>query len=278
MQKKRNWFRWINIILLVYGSAGIAIYYLQDVILYHPTALPRNYTYNFKEPYKEVNIPYDSNSNINIIQFTTTVPAGAAPGAVTNPKGVVLYFHGNRDNIGWYEKFAANFTKNGYEVWMMDYPGYGKSTGPVTEQRIYDYAGQLYKLARARFSPDSITIYGKSLGTGVAAWLASRKNCKQLVLETPYYSMTSLAGYYFPIYPVGRMIHCKMPTYLYLQKIIVPVTILHGSSDWIIPHRNARRLSQFLKPGDDFTTIPGGSHNDLNDFPLFHQKLDSLLR
>lgn len=275
MQKKRSWFRTIRLILLIYGSVGIAIYYLQDYILFHPVSLPRDYAYNFKEPYREVNIPYDSGSNINVIQFSVPASAQSVPPA---PKGVVLYFHGNRDNIGWYEKFVSNFTKNGYEVWMMDYPGYGKSTGPVNEQRLYDYAGQLYKLARARFSPDSITLYGKSLGTGVAAWLASRKNCRQLILETPYYSMTSLAGYYFPIYPTGRMIHCKLPTYLYLQKVIAPVAILHGSSDWTIPHRNARRLSAFLKPGDTFITIPGGSHNDLNDFPLFHHELDSLLR
>jgi len=275
MQHKRKWFRWIKFVLLVYGSLGIAIYYLQDAILYHPVSLPQGYIYPFKAPYKEINIPYDSLSNINIIRFTVPASPGSPAPA---PKGVVLYLHGNRDNIGRYEKFAPNFTKNGYEVWMMDYAGYGKSTGPVSEQRLYDYAEQLYKLAKAHFAADSITIYGKSLGTGVAAWLASRKNCKQLVLETPYYSMTSLAGYYFPIYPVGRMIHCKIPTFQYLQKVIVPVTILHGSSDWTIPHRNARRLSEFLKPGDAFITIPGGGHNNLNDYPLFHEKLDSLLR
>jgi hypothetical protein len=194
------------------------------------------------------------------------------------PKGVVLYLHGNRDNIGWYEPFAANFTKNGYEVWMMDYPGYGKSTGPCTEPRLYEYATQLYVLARSRFGADSITIYGKSLGTGIATWLASRKNCKQLVLEAPYYSMTALAGYYFPIYPVGRMIHTKLPTGQYLAKVIAPVTILHGSSDWIIPHSNAEKLAAVFKPADRLITIPGGSHNNLNDFPLFHQALDSLFR
>jgi hypothetical protein len=252
---------------MAYGCIGIAIYYLQDKILFHPVALASSYSWNFKEPFREVNIPFDTNANINIIQFTTSAPS---------PKGVVLYFHGNRDNISWYEKFASNFTKNGYEVWMMDYPGYGKSTGPCTEPRLYEYANQLYLLARVHFMPDSITIYGKSLGTGIAAWLASRKNCKQLVLESPYYSMTHLAGYYFPIYPVGRMIHYKIPTNEYLQKVIAPVVILHGNSDWIIPYGNSEKLAAVLKPTDKFITIPGGSHNNLNDFPLFHQTLDSL--
>ncbi|HSC40276.1 MAG TPA: alpha/beta fold hydrolase [Chitinophagaceae bacterium] len=275
MQKKRNWFRWVKLALLLYGSIGIAIFYLQDKILYHPVSLPRDYTYDFKEPFKEVNIPYDSGASINIIQFKVPARSGDTPAA---PKGVVLYLHGNRNNIAWYEPYVANFTKNGYEVWMMDYAGYGKSTGPVSEQRLYDYATQLYKLAHVHFAADSIIIYGKSLGTGIATWLASHNACKQLILETPYYSMTSLARYYFPIYPVGRMIHCKIPSYEYLQKVRAHVTILHGSADWIIPHRNARRLTPFLKPTDEFITIPGGSHNDLNDFPLFHRKLDSLLR
>ncbi|MBS1566854.1 MAG: alpha/beta fold hydrolase [Bacteroidetes bacterium] len=278
MPKKRIWFRWIKLFLLIYGSVGIAIYYLQDNILYHPTPLPADYHYAFKEPHKEVNIPYDSGSNINIIQFDLSNRPDTFWNAPHRVKGVVLYFHGNRDNIGWYEKFVPNFTKNDYEVWMVDYPGYGKSTGPVSEQRLYAYAEQLYKLARARFEPNQITIYGKSLGTGPAAWLASRKNCRQLILETPYYSMTSLARYYFPIYPVGRMIHCRIPSYEYVQGVIAPVTILHGTSDWIIPHRNARRLAALLKPTDKFYSIPGGSHNDLNDFPLFHEKLDSLLK
>jgi uncharacterized protein len=201
------------------------------------------------------------------VQFTCDTPA----------KGVVLYFHGNRKNIGWYARYAPNFTKNGYEVWMLDYPGYGKSTGKLTEALLYEYAHQLYKLARASFGADSIVLYGKSMGTGVVAELASKKNCRRLILETPYYSMQALAANYFPIYPVKRMIHYQLPTYQYVKTINAPVSILHGTSDWTIPYRNAARLKGVLKPSDEFIIIEGGSHNDLNDFALYHQKLDSLL-
>ncbi|MES1222248.1 MAG: alpha/beta fold hydrolase, partial [Bacteroidota bacterium] len=209
MPKRKIIFRWIKIILMLYGIIGIAIYYCQDYILFHPEKTAKDHSYNFAVPHKEVNIPYNDSSNINIIQFTTE----------DRPKGVVLYFHGNRKNISWYAKYAPNFTKNGYEVWMMDYPGYGKSTGALTEQRLYDYAEQLYTLAASRFSKDSIVLYGKSMGTGIAAYIASRKNCKEVILETPYYSITSLSAHYFPIYPVGRMIHYKIPSYEYLQQV-----------------------------------------------------------
>lgn len=253
---------------MLYGLIGIGVYYLQEKVLFRPGKMDFNTPYAFTVPHKEINIAFNEQANINIVQFT----AGPAP------KGVVLYFHGNRKNISRFAKFAPNFTKNGYEVWMVDYPGYGKSTGPMSEQRLYDFADQLYKLAAARFAKDSIVIYGKSLGSGIAAWLASKKNCRQLILETPYYSITSLCRRYFPIYPVGRMIHYKIPTYEYLQQVIVPITILHGTADGVIPYSNAERLKPWLKPADKFITIEGGSHNNLNDYPLFHQALDSLLK
>ena len=253
---------------MLYGLIGIGIYYLQDYILFRPVKLPLGQPYQFSQPHKELNIPYDDQTNINIVQFTTTAA----------PKGVVLYFHGNRTNISRFAPFAPNFTGNGYEVWMIDYPGYGKSTGPLTEQRLYQFAAQLYTLAAGRFTKDSIVIYGKSLGSGIASWLASRKKCRQLILETPYFSLTSICQHYFPVYPVTQMIHYKIPQYEYLQQVIVPVTILHGTSDWVIPYSNAAGLKPFLKPADKFVTIDGAGHNNLNDYPLFHSTLDSLLQ
>jgi len=253
---------------MAYGLAGIAIYYLQDYIFFHPAPLRREEQYEFSVPHREVNIPFNDSANINIVQFSTNAAM----------KGVVLYFHGNRKNIAWYAKYAPNFTRNGYEVWMIDYPGYGKSTGPLTEARLYAYAEQMYKLAAARVGKDSIVLYGKSMGTGIAAWLAARKNCRQLILETPYYSMTSLAAHYFPLYPVKDMIRYKLPSYQYLQEVIVPVTIFHGTDDGVIPYSNAKKLLPYLKASDRFITIEGGSHNDLSSFPLFQQSLDSLLR
>ena len=261
--------RWIKILIIVYCLAGIAIYYLQDYLLFRPEAVNRNYKYDFPLKNKEVNIPYTSRSNINIIQFLP---------AVSPPKGVVLYFHGNKMNISRYSRYSGMFTSNGYEVWMIDYPGYGKSTGDFTEQQLYDWALLLYKLARVHYSRDSIIIYGKSMGTGIAAQLASVRDCRNLILETPYYNFPSIIGSYAFIYPVNNMIRFKIPTWQFLQQVTAPVNIFHGTNDWIIPLRNARKLIPFLKPSDQFTIIENGRHNDLPDFPVFLQKLDSLLK
>jgi len=265
---KEKLFRWTKIIIIIYCSAGIAFYYLQEKLLFHPVPLPSDYQYKFNVPFKEINIPLNAKDNLNLVQF---FPKDSTP------KGVVLYFHGNRDNINRYAKYAVNFTKHGYEVWMIDYPGYGKTTGKLTEQNLYMQAEEMYKLANTKFEKNNIIVYGKSLGSGIGSWLASKNTCKQLILETPYYSIPDLFSTYAPIYPVNAMTHFKFPNGEYLKEVKAPVIILHGSADGVIPISCASKLKNVLKPGDEFVTIDKGSHNDLNDFPLFHEKLDSVL-
>jgi len=266
---KKKIFRWVKLIVLLYCIIGIGIYYLQDKILFHPQPVGRDSTYNFAAAYREVNLPYSKDVNINIIEFTTKD---------TPVKGVVLYFHGNRNNISRYAAYAPNFTRNGYEVWMMDYPGYGKSTGDFTEQQLYNWALVFYTLARARYSPGQIILYGKSMGTGIAAQLATIRDSKALILESPYYSLPSIVSSYFPVYPMERMIHFKIPTWQYLQQVPTTVTIFHGTDDGVIRFGNCKRLLPYLKKEDQLIKIEGGSHNDLSDYPLYQQKLDSLLR
>jgi alpha-beta hydrolase superfamily lysophospholipase len=265
----KRFFRYAKWAIGIYLLIGLLIYTLQDYLLFHPKVLPAGYTYAFQQPFKEINLNYDSRININIIQFTTSD---------RTPKGIVLYFHGNRKNIDWYAKFAPRFTQQGYEVWMMDYPGFGKSTGELTEQRMYDWALQTYQLANARIGADSIIIYGKSLGTGVAAQLAATKDCKRVILETPYYSLPDVVGSYAPIYPLQRMIKYHFPVHEYLPLIPEPITIFHGTNDWVIHYSQAKKLQALLKPTDAFITIEGGDHNNLNDYKVMQVYIDSLLR
>ena len=264
----RKLLKWTKILFIVYISGGIALYFLQDYILFHPISLKKDHKYGFPEKYREVNIPITENSNLNIVQFLS---------GDSMTKGVVLYFHGNKKNISWYAKYPSYFTRHGYDLWMIDYPGFGKSTGKFTEQNLYDWAGYMYGFARARFSADKIIIYGKSMGTGIATQLAAMQPCKRLILETPYNDFPSVIKHYVPFYPVDRMIHFKIPTYRFIQHVNVPVTIFHGTDDRVIRYGNAIKLKQFLKPGDEFVSIKGGSHNDLFDFKETISKLDSLL-
>ncbi len=268
MKNKKKIYRWLKVIIIVYCLIGIALFYLQDKLVFRPKPLPAGSAYHFTQPFTEANIELDSDTKFNIVQFTV---------ADSLKKGVVLYFHGNRENINHYAPYAPNFTRNHYEVWMPDYPGFGKSTGTFSEQVLDDEALQVYKLARTKYRPGQIIIYGKSLGTGIAAELASVRDCKKLILETPYYSLTSLVRLLCWMYPVDMLLHYKIPTHNYLTKVTAPISIFHGTSDGVIPYFNASRLKKVLKPSDEFITIEGGSHNDLYSFPLVQKKIDSIL-
>lgn len=262
---KKIW-RLLRIIAITYVVAGIALYLFQEKFLFHPKKLPADHVFQFDVPFKELNLRVNDR-NINIIQFTV-------PDSIC--RGVVLYFHGNRQNINRYARFADNFIRNGFEVWMMDYPGFGKSTGKRTEQKLYDDALLKYQVANKRFHADSIIIYGKSIGTGIAAQLASIKDCKRLILETPYYSIDALARHYFFIYPVMPMTKYTIPTHEYFENINEPISIFHGTRDEVIPYNHSRRLKKDRNTVE-LITLEGGKHNNLNEFPLFQKKLDSLL-
>jgi hypothetical protein len=263
---RKSW-KILRITFLIYIMLGTVLYFLQDKFIFHPRKLPAEYQYAFDIPFREVNLTVNAEKNLSIVQFTV-------PDSIR--KGIVLYFHGNRQNINRYAPFATHFTRNHYEVWMIDYPGYGKSTGKRTEKILYEDALLFYKMAIRQIAADSIVIYGKSIGTGIAAQLASVRDCRQLILETPYYSMDALAKKYFFMFPVGAMSRYSLPTHRYFEYIRAPVTIFHGTRDGVIPYKHARWLTD-LKPGTELVTLEKGRHNNLADFPLFHQRLDAAL-
>src|SRR5215204_2286418 len=222
---KRNIWSTAKILILIYIAAGIILYCTQELLLFHPTALPQDHEFSFTQPFEELNIPV-AERNLSIIKFKTD----------SSPKGIVLFFHGNMENVEHYAQYPSFFTKLGYELWMIDYPGFGKSTGKRTEQIMYKDAVLMCHLAAKQYHPDSIIIYGKSIGTGVAAYLSSVTQNRKLLLETPYYSIDALARHYFPFYPVIPMTKYAFPVFDYLKKVKTDIIIFHGTADEVIPY------------------------------------------
>lgn len=252
-------------LIILYVIGGIVIYLIQDLLLFHPTPLPANHRFLFDQTYKEFNLTVDKN-NVSIIQFRT----------LQRRKGIVLFFHGNMHHVEYYKKYIALFTRNMYDIWMIDYPGFGKTTGKRSEQILYKHALAFYDMAVKQVKSDSIVIYGKSIGTGIASFLASRKPSRRLILETPYYSIQSLAKHYFPIYPVLPATRYRFPIHTYLSDITVPLAIFHGTEDEVIPYSQSNRLA-LENPGIELISIPNGKHNNLFENELYQLKMDSLL-
>lgn len=249
----------------VYIAGGVLLYFIQDLLLFHPKPLPPDHRFGFNQPFEEVNLAVEGR-NLNIVRFKAEGKA----------RGALLYFHGNMKNIERYAYVAPLFTKQGYDLWMLDYPGFGKSTGERSEQTLYADARRVYDLAAKEFPPADIIIYGRSIGTGIASELSSERPCRMLILETPYYNIDALAKSYFPIYPVTPMTSYSFPINQYLKKNTAPAYIIHGTEDEVIPYSQSTRLKK-ENPALHLITIPGGHHNDLFDHALFGATVTRLL-
>jgi hypothetical protein len=268
--RKSRAFRLVVSLVIIYLMGATVLYFFQEKFLFHPEPIERNRPHRFDMPFEETDIPFSATDTINLVKFFPDTSVAA--------RGLLIYFHGNQKNITRYAPFAANFTRSGYEVWMPDYPGFGKSTGELTEKKMYRMAEQLYRLAEPRFGASRILVYGRSMGSGTAAYLASVKPVKALVLETPYCSIPELVSDYVPFYPCRLLLRYEFPVRNFLSETDCPVTIFQGTDDWVVRHAHARRLEKSLKAGSRFVSIEGGSHNNLGDYPLYHRILDSVLK
>ena len=247
---------------------GASLYFLQEKILFLPTVLEQDYQFEFEHPFEEVFLKPSENVSINAIHFK-----GKAP------KGVILYFHGNAGDLSRWGTIAEFFVKKNYDVFIMDYRTYGKSTGKLSEQAFYDDAQFCYYHLLKQYNENEITIYGRSLGTGIAANLASKNKPKQLVLETPYYSILDVAKHRFPIFPVEKLLKYKFPTNEFIIDVECPITIFHGTDDGIVPYSSAEKLYDVApKDRSQFITIDGGGHNDLVEFEEYRSNIEEVLK
>lgn len=193
-----------------------------------------------------------------------TVRAHAGPGAV-------LYFGGNGEDVSSsVAPLMAAFPER--EIVMLHYRGYGGSAGRPTEADISADAAGLFDTVHAEH-PDVIVI-GRSLGSGVAARLASTRPASRLVLVTPYDSLLGIAQIQFPYFPVRWLLIDKYESWRYVPGIKVPVLILAAEKDEVIPASSTEQLRQRFPAGQvTWVAVPGASHNTIGDDPLYVRSL-----
>jgi fermentation-respiration switch protein FrsA (DUF1100 family) len=116
------------------------------------------------------------------------------------------------------------------------------------------------------------------LGTGIASYLASKNQPKQLILETPYYSLLDVAKKRFPVFPLKILMKYELPTFKYIKKVTCPIALLHGTNDKIIPIQSAVKLYDERKNENiSLTIIEGAKHNNLNAFETYINKIEEIL-
>jgi alpha-beta hydrolase superfamily lysophospholipase len=204
------WLSSIITVLVVYIAISTALYYLQDYMLFKPEKLPIDFQFDYEnQETKEYNLETRDGATINGLRF---FPKGES-------KGVVLYLKGNSKSIKGWGKFAVDFTRHGYNVLMVDYRGFGKSTGRRSQKAIKRDLQLVYNKLKEQTTEDRIILYGRSLGSGFAAKLASMNHPKMLVLDAPYYSLTKVTARYAPFMPLSLLLKYPLPTYKWLKYV-----------------------------------------------------------
>ncbi|MDO5979752.1 alpha/beta hydrolase [Flavivirga spongiicola] len=262
------WLHVTIIILIIYVIISIAIYYLQDYLLFKPEKLPEDFQFYYEnQDIEEHNLETRDGAVINGILFK---PKGKS-------KGIVLYLKGNSKSIKGWGKFAVDFTRHNYNVLMVDYRGFGKSTGRRSQKAIKRDLQEVYNKIKEHTSEDRIILYGRSLGSGFAAKLASMNYPKMLILDAPYYSLTKVTARYAPFMPLSVLIKYPLPTYKWLKYVQCPIHIIHGTNDTLIPYKTSIKLSQVKPKLTKLHSVIGGGHKNLNNFESYHKMIHEIL-
>ena len=252
--------------VVLYLATCVVLYRLQERLIFFPERLSPNHRYSFPTSFREITWQVDD-ATLHALHFT-----------VEQPKGVILYLHGNAGSLRSWGHIASGFVERGYDVLIPDYRGYGKSTGTITHERILlEDAMVAYTELRKQYAEAQIIVYGRSLGTGIAVYLATLNPPNILILETPYLSLRELATRQFPFVP-PMLLKYPLRTDRWISAVTCPVYLLHGTRDEIIPHDSSERLLPLIKSDHELFSIPGGGHNNLAEFAEYQAALDRILR
>jgi uncharacterized protein len=262
------WLQIILIIAIAYLVISVALYFLQDSFLFKPEKLPKDFQFYYdNQETEEHNLETRDGATINGLLFKPK----------NKSRGIVLYLKGNSKSIKGWGKFAVDFTRHDYSVLMVDYRGFGKSTGKRSQKAIKRDLQVIYNKIKEKTTEDRIIIYGRSLGSGFASKLASMNNPKMLILDAPYYSLRKVTGRYMPFMPLSVIMKYPLPTYKWLKYVNCPIHIIHGTHDKLIPFKTSVKLSQIKPKITRLYTVIGGGHKNLNNFESYHKMLGEII-
>ncbi len=243
------------------------LYYLQEKLIFLPVSLPETHEFRFPVPFDELFLETPDGSRLNALHFRHD-----------DPKGLLLYFHGNAGNLSRWGTVALPLFDLGYDVLIMDYRTYGKSRGRLSEAALFSDAQLFYDYARKQYNEADILLYGRSLGSGIATWLASENKPSKLLLESPFFSLTEVARQRFPVLPVEWLLKYPLESHRYIQEVACPIFIFHGTADEVVPFQSGLKLFRAVPATNKHLfEVKGGGHNDLAAYDAYWEGLTMAL-
>jgi fermentation-respiration switch protein FrsA (DUF1100 family) len=251
----------VSRILIVFPVMLLLGFAFQRNLIFFPGKLSKDFIFN--KPAEEVFIQTSDGERINALFYKN------------DKREVMLYFHGNAGDLSNWQDVAHDFTSIGYNFLIIDYRGYGKSSGTITEKGLYADGEAAYQflIDEKGFHQDEVIIYGRSIGTGVAVDIASRHAVKGLILEAPYTSLKKLANEKMPYLLPSLFLRFHFDNIGKINSVNSPVLFIHGKNDTLIPPSHTDKLYNSFSGRKKKVIVQEAAHNDLNDFAEYHEAL-----
>lgn len=243
----------------------IILYFVQERILFMPSTLADDAKFDYIGKVEEHSFKVDGQTAHSLIFDRES------------SKGLILFLHGNAGDLSDWGYVAEELVnRTGYGVWIVDYPGFGKSRGKIaSEEQLHAFARAVYGEVRKILGNRQLIIYGRSIGTGLAVRLASENKADALILESPYLSMTSLVSSKLAWLP-SFLLRYPLPSNTWITQVNVPVLVVHGEKDEVIPVQQGKSLAELSKDAE-FHSVKDAHHNDLRHFEGYWGTLQGFL-
>ena len=256
--------RWVLMVALVYTGLLALLWWKQEWLIFRPRTLAPDAQLKLAPDVHEAWVEVDG-ARLHALHLR-----------LPKPDGVVFSLHGNGGAVVDWFSLPDVYRRANLDLFMIDYRGYGKSSGRiVSEAQLMNDMRLAWRSIAARYAGQRVVFMGSSLGSGLAAALAAEVQPDLTLLVSPYLSMEALAAEQYPWVP-GALLRYPLRTDLALPLIRGGLTLIHGERDTLIAADHSRALHQ-IRPDSRMVIVQGAGHNDLRRFPAYVDALQSAL-
>lgn len=252
----------VILLILLFG----ALYFYQEKLIFFPQKLKKSYQFNFgNQNFEELMIKTADDKLINALLFKAD-----------SSKGVIFYLHGNAGSLESWGFVTELYTYMNYDVFIVDYRGFGKSEGKITgEKQLFEDNQIAYNKLKERYKEEDIILLGYSIGTGMVAKLAAENKPRLMILQAPFYSFAEMLSkqFSFPSF----LLKYKLHTNMYLKQCKCPVITFHGDRDEIVNYKWSVKLKEEFKDKIELITLHGEGHNEITTNETYQRELHRIL-
>jgi len=258
------WMILLVFVILILVLVSLVLYLIQEKFIFHGVKIPVDYNFNFEHDFEEINLSAKDGEVLNAVLFKRQ-----------EPKGLILFFHNHSGNVIKWSDTAIFLSNYNYNVLLVDYRGFGKSTGKFDENMMQEDAGLWYDLVKDQYS--EIIVFGRGIGAYFAARVAANNTVDQLILESPVYNLARAGKYIYPYQPYYLLLKYKFDCSEDIRRVHCKTTILHGKKDSVVCYRSSQDLYELNRDHVELILIEDADHFNIMNHPVYLETIERLL-